>query len=351
MSQKINLANVAQLANFDEVIDVRSEAEFAEDHVPAACNLPVLNNAERHEVGCLHKQVSPFAAKRRGAALVAANIARHLDTALADRPREWRPLVYCWRGGKRSGAMRQVLREVGWDAHALDGGYKAYRRHVVAELAQQPERFRFQIVCGETGSGKSRLLAALRAAGAQVLDLEDLARHRGSVLGDLPNQVQPSQKMFESLLWRALGEFDPTRAVFVESESKKIGRIQVPEALITRMWQSPCVRLAIPLEQRVRLLLQDYQHFLTDPIALGRQLDCLLRLHGQTTIERWKGQAIAGDFPPMVAELLQKHYDPSYLRSIDRHFPAYRDSPPQACDPLDPVALADLARRVAAAAG
>src|SRR5262249_26159773 len=149
----------------------------------------------------------------------------HLDATFGERPRAWRPLVYCWRGGTRSGALVHVLQQIGWKARQLGGGYKAYRRSVIAELEESPGRFEWHVVCGLTGSGKSRLLRALARCGAQVLDLEMLAAHRGSVLGDLPGEPQPPQKMFESLLWNELRQFDPMQPVFVEAESKRIGNL------------------------------------------------------------------------------------------------------------------------------
>jgi rhodanese-related sulfurtransferase len=200
---------------------VRSPAEYAEDHIPGAISAPVLDDAERAEVGTLYKQVSAFDAKKLGAALLAKNVARHVDSLFRDKDKSWRPLVYCWRGGKRSGAMAHILREIGWRAETIEGGYKAYRRWVVGELETIPEKFAFRVVHGPTGSGKSRLLGALQGAGAQVLDLEALAAHRGSVLGNLPDRPQPSQKMFESLLIDALSALKPSAPVFVEGESKK----------------------------------------------------------------------------------------------------------------------------------
>jgi len=314
-------ATVIQLPHFDTSIDVRTPSEFALDHIPGACNLPVLSDDERARVGTLYKQVSPFTARKLGAALVSANIARHLDGALRDQPRTWRPLVYCWRGGKRSAALTHVMREIGWDARALEGGYKAFRRAVVGALPGLAERLRYRVVCGMTGSGKTRLLQTLQAAGAQVLDLETLAAHRGSVLGNLPDAPQPTQKMFESLLWDRLQRLDPQRCVFVESESKKIGALQVPQALLDCMWSSPCVLLSTARPLRVKLLQREYAHFLADPRALGRQLDCLAQLHGHAVIERWKVQAQAGNWDVLVDDLLVRHYDPAYTRSIGTHYP------------------------------
>ena len=229
--------SVAELADYPDRIDVRSPSEFADDHIPGAVSLPVLDDRERAEVGTLHAQASAFAAKRRGAALVTRNIARILETYCANQPREWKPVVYCWRGGKRSGALAHILSEIGWRAVQLDGGYRAYRRHVITLLEQVPSRFRFYVICGLTGTGKSRLLQALADAGAQVLDLEGLARHRGSLLGDLPGDPQPSQRRFDSELLAQLQCLDPQRPVFVESESRKIGTVQLPDALLAAMQQ------------------------------------------------------------------------------------------------------------------
>ncbi len=311
----------ASLKECDAILDTRSPAEFAEDHIPGAISCPVLDNEERERVGTLYKQVSPFEAKKLGAALVAKNVARHIESMFLEKPKTWKPLVYCWRGGKRSGAMTHIMREIGWDAMALEGGYKAYRRYVVESLSTLPTRFVFRVIHGVTGSGKSRLLRSLHAAGAQVLDLEDLAAHRGSVLGTLPERPQPSQKMFESLLLKSLVAFDSTREIYIEGESKKIGQLQVPEALIERMRSSECLLLQVGLETRIALLLDEYRHFFADPAALGIQLDCLIGLHGRDKIGQWKALAAAGEWPALVARLLEEHYDPAYRRSAARNFP------------------------------
>jgi tRNA 2-selenouridine synthase len=340
----------AQIDLFDELIDVRSPAEFAEDHLPGAHSHPVLDDAERAEIGTLYKQVSPFESKRRGAALVARNIARHLETSFAGKDRSWRPLVYCWRGGKRSDAMVHVLREVGWQAAQLEGGYKAYRRLVVESLQTLPGGFRFLVLCGETGSAKSRLLEALAREGAQVLDLEGFARHRGSVLGNLPGAPQPSQKMFDTLVWDALRRLDPARPVFVEAESKKIGQLQVPDGLILRMRAADCIRIDAPAAERVRFLIDEYRHFLLDPVALRAQLDCLASLHGKDTIAAWKSCIDRGSWPELVADLLANHYDPAYRRSTHRNFPRLADARVLQLTSLTPEAIESAARDLAAEA-
>jgi tRNA 2-selenouridine synthase len=342
-------ATVADLTAFDEIIDVRSPGEFAEDHIPGAINLPVLNDAERARVGTLYKQVSSFEAKKIGAALVSRNIAQHLDTWFADKPKSYRPLVYCWRGGSRSGSMTHILQKIGFPAMQLEGGYKAYRRHVVAELASLPSRLTYRVVCGPTGSGKSRLLQALASQGAQMLDLEMLAAHRGSLLGALPDQAQPPQKSFESAIWSALSGFDPARPVFVESESKKIGALRVPEALITAMHASRCVRLEVPLAARVQLLREEYPHFLRDPETLNNQLAHLARLRGTDTVAAWQALASQQAWDQLVATLLEQHYDPAYLKSLSSNYASAPDTQTFRAEDVSVGGLQQLARDILAA--
>ncbi len=331
---------------YDTLIDCRSPAEYAEDHIPGALSAPVLDDGERAAVGTMYKQLSPFEAKKLGAALVAKNVGRHVQALFAGRPPGWRPLVYCWRGGKRSGAMAHILREIGWDAQTLEGGYRSYRRWVVAQLESIPETLGFRVVHGPTGSGKSRLLGALREAGAQVLDLEALAAHRGSVLGNLPDRPQPSQKWFESQLLAALRALNRRSPVYVEGESKKIGQLQVPEALIARMRASPCVRLEAPLEVRVTLLLDEYRHFLADRRSLEAQLDCLVALHGREKIAAWKALAAQGAWREFVARLLGEHYDPAYRRSSLKNFIHLPDAERVCIESAEETAFARATQRI-----
>jgi tRNA 2-selenouridine synthase len=342
-------ATVAHLPQFDELLDVRTPLEFAEDHIPGASNLPVLSNDQRAQVGTLYKQVSPFSARKLGAALVSANIARHLEGPLRDKPRGWRPLVYCWRGGQRSKALTHVLREIGWDARQLEGGYKAFRRAVIADTPGLAQRLDLRVICGMTGSGKSRLLRALERVGAQVLDLEGLAAHKGSVLGALPDAPQPSQKMFESRLWQRLQQLDPGRPVYVESESKRIGAVQVPQGVLDHMWASPCTVLHTAMAARVELLKQEYAHFLRNPDALGQQLDRLVALHGHVVIERWKTQAHAGEWDRLVEDLLVRHYDPTYGRSIGGHYTRLSEAESLHLDSAEHDAFLDAARALTGA--
>jgi tRNA 2-selenouridine synthase len=313
---------LVRLQDFDTIIDARTEAEFALDHLPDAINCPVLDNEQRIVVGTLYKQTGAFEAKKLGAVLVAKNIAHHIETLWQDKPRDWTPLVYCWRGGNRSGSMAHILAKIGWPVVQLDGGYKAFRNRVNADLEQAP-LLDFRVICGTTGSGKTRLLDTLESIGAQVLDLEQLAAHRGSVLGNLPCQPQPSQKGFETSIWNRLRRFDPSRPVFVESESKKVGALRVPAALMETMRASPCVALQVAREERVRLLIEDYQHFACNAPALNTQLAYLTDLHGKARIAKWQEMATAGQMPELVDELLVEHYDPAYTRSTHRNFTQY----------------------------
>lgn len=340
------VATVAQLAEFDALIDARAPAEFAEDHLPDAVSMPVLDDDERARVGTLYKQVSVFEAKKLGAALVSRNIARHIEQHLLDKPKNWRPLVYCWRGGQRSGAFTHILREIGWDAHRVHGGYKSWRHHVIEQLALLPPRFRFRVVTGATGSGKSRLLEALAAQGAQVLHLEEIASHKGSVLGNLPGLPQPAQKGFESRLLEAFSKFDPARTVFVEAESRKIGRLQVPDALLQAIRAAPGLRLDAPLAARVEFLLGDYDYAVADPAWLVERLGHLKGLQSTETLERWASMIAAGDFPALVEELLTMHYDPLYQRSQTSNYDSFDAATRYAAERLDPATLHRLAAEI-----
>jgi tRNA 2-selenouridine synthase len=334
---------LAGLEGFDAVIDARSESEYAEDHLPGALNWPSLNDEERKLVGTIYKQVSPFEAQKRGAALVAANIARHIERDVIDKPRGWRPLAYCWRGGKRSGSLALVLGQIGFKVSVVEGGYKAFRTAVLAALPDLAARLQYRVVCGPTGSGKTRLLHALHDAGAQVLDLEALASHRSSVLGMIPGQAQPTQKRFDTLVWDGLRRFDPARPVFVESESRKVGNLAVPDALIERMRASPCLRIELPDDERVSLLLEDYDYFVHDQESFCERLGALTQLRGKALVQAWQEQVAAGRIEDVVRELLVKHYDPGYAASIARNFVRYAEA--EAIVPRDrsAAAMADLA--------
>ena len=311
---------VKDIAGFDVVIDARSPAEFALDHIPGAINCPVLDDEERIVVGTLYKQQGAFEARRVGGAMVAANLARHLQATMADKPIKWRPLVYCWRGGLRSGSMVTWLRLVGWDAQQLAGGYKSFRHHVIEQIDSLVPRLDLRVLCGATGSAKTRVLQALGARGEQVLDLEDLARHKGSLLGNLPGVPQPSQKHFETRIAAVLEALDLSRPLYVEGESARIGRLSVPIPLVGHMRAAACIEIAATPEARLDYLLRDYAYLGDDRDALAGKMGVLKEMQGKETVARWQQWAHEADLPRLFAELMSLHYDPHYENSQARHF-------------------------------
>jgi tRNA 2-selenouridine synthase len=313
-----------RLDDFDTVIDARSEDEYFDDHLPGAVNWPTLNNKERILIGTTYKQVNAFEAKKRGAALAARNISAHIEREVIDKAKDWKPLAYCWRGGKRSGSLSLILSEIGFRVTLVEGGYKAFRAAMLLDIPRLATQFDWRVICGTTGSGKTRLLHALATAGAQVLDLEALANHRSSVLGAIPGVPQPTQKRFDSLVWDALRRLDPKQPVFVESESKKVGNVAIPTALMDAMRAAPCLNLVLPDTERVALLMEDYDFFVKDTPAFCERLDALLQIRGKQVVDQWKSQVRSGDIEPVVQELLTLHYDPVYLQSMQRNFAQFK---------------------------
>jgi tRNA 2-selenouridine synthase len=343
---KKSTATVADLGGFDTVIDARSPSEYVEDRIPGSLSCPVLDDDQRALVGTIYKQRSSFEAKRVGASLVAENIARHLREQFADKPKDWRPLVYCWRGGQRSGAFVTWLRMVGWDACQLEGGYKNWRRHVIAELDRLPPTLDLRIISGPTGSAKTRVLETLSQLGEQVLDLEDLAAHKGSVLGALPDRAQPTQKLFETRLYGALAAFDSVRPVYVEAESRKIGRIHVPEAMICAMRAAACVAIDATREARLEFLVRDYAYLGDDVALLQSRIDCLRGLQSNETLERWKTLAADHALPELFAEFIDLHYDPLYRRSQNHNYVNFAGARTVETDDLSPAGIAAVARQI-----
>ena len=341
---------LTRLASFDAIIDARTEDEHALDHVPGALNWPTLNNQERIDIGTMYKQVNAFEAKKRGAALAARNIAAHIERHVIELPRDWKPLVYCWRGGNRSGALATILGSIGFQVTLIEGGYKAWRAELVKDLDALPSALNYRVVCGPTGSGKTRLLHALRNQGAQVLDLEALACHRSSVLGHVPGQAQPSQKRFDSLIWSSLRVMDPARVAYVECESKKVGNLRVPDALINAMRASPCIDVRLPDEARVALLLEDYAYFVDDSQHFIQRLHALTDIRGKAVVERWSQAVLDGQTPAVVHELLRDHYDPVYRQSIDRNFVQYPQAQVFESQAHSPAAFEQMAQAILTAA-
>lgn len=339
------ITDVGALSGFDDIVDVRSPAEFAEDRVPGAINLWVLDNDERARVGTIYVQQSRFLARRVGAALVARNIARHLEEALSDKPGSWAPLVYCWRGGQRSNAMATVLEQVGWRPSLLVGGYKTYRRRVSAALYDAEPDFQVILLDGYTGVAKTEVLHRLDALGIQTLDLEGLAAHRGSLFGLVAGTAQPHQKGFESALLARLDSLDRGRPIVVEAESSKVGELNLPPSLWKAMLAAPRIELAAPREARARYLTRAYGDIIADPAALETTLVKLPIHHGRERLDDWRTLARAEDFVGLAAGLIEHHYDPAYERSRRRETRPCLET--IAVDDLDATSLDLAAARIA----
>ena len=323
--------SAAARAGFDAVIDVRSPAEFAQDHIPGAINLPVLDDVERAEVGTLYLQQSKFLARRLGAAKVARNIAAHLDGALKDREGGFRPLVHCWRGGQRSGAMVAVMDQIGWPVTVLDGGYMTWRRQVQTRLYGDGADWRVVLLDGGTGTGKTALLGRLAERGVQVLDLEGLADHRGSLFGST-GRPQPPQKLFESRLFERLDAFDPARPIVVEAESSRVGARTVPPGLWAAMGRASVIELDAPVQARAAWSARVYADIASDVAALETALGRLPPHHAKATVAEWKAMAREGRTHALATALIGEHYDPAYRRMSTR-----RDRPV-----LDRIAMAEV---------
>ena len=338
----LTLSSLSDLAalRFDDIIDVRAPSEFAEDHLPGAINLPVLDDEERARVGTVYKQVAPFAARKIGAALVARNAARHLEGVLADRPGGWRPLLYCWRGGQRSGSFATILSQIGWRVETVAGGYKAWRGLVLRQLEAAPGRI--IVLDGNTGTAKTELLHLLAARGVQVIDLEGLANHRGSLFG--ARGAQPSQRMFEGRLAHVLAGLDPSRPVVIEAESAMVGECRLPAALWKAMCAAPRIELEAPRGERALYLARAYADVTADAVRLAATIGCLRPYHAAERIDGWQAMAANGDFAALAEELVAAHYDPRYLKHRARN-----DVPRRvlALETLGPEGLAAAADRLA----
>ncbi|MGC6530799.1 MAG: tRNA 2-selenouridine(34) synthase MnmH [Candidatus Puniceispirillaceae bacterium] len=320
-------------ARIDMIIDVRAPSEFADDHIGGAINLPVLSDEERIHIGTLYKQQSPFVARRIGAALVSANIARHIQTHLADKPENWRPLIHCWRGGQRSRAFAHICGEVGWASFLLQGGYKTYRKSVLDSLQDLPKNLEICILSGPTGTGKTKILQALSVHGATIIDLEGLACHRGSLLGQMPDQDQPPQRLFESRLYEAMRQAQRTtdtnplskqkighNFVFVEAESSRIGNLSLPKDLWHAMSQAPKIEIKADDATRIALLKGDYAHLMDrGNDKLSHLVEGMHTRHGYEVTQSWQRLLNNGDFDQFISAILHDHYDPAYQRASQKH--------------------------------
>lgn len=332
-------------SEYDLIIDARSPREYAQDHIPGALNWPVVFDEEYAEVGTLHR-TDRMGAYQLGVRYALANMSKRIEQDLKSYRFDSKILVYCFRGGKRSKLWLNALDIIGYRVEVLKGGWKAYRHTVNEALAAQPARFRYNVLSGSTGCGKTRLLYALQEAGAQVLDLEAVAVHRGSIIGAVPGQSQPTQKMFDSLLVQKMTSFDPAQPVWVEAESKKIGNVQLPDALLATMRKGTIIRVDTDMSQRVMLWREDYRHFEEDPAGLLARLQHLVPLVGKKEFDAWQSLAAQGEIPLLFETLMRNHYDPAYNRSILRNYPDIDKAPMITLPDLSPAGLLPVATQL-----
>jgi tRNA 2-selenouridine synthase len=338
---------VQEFSSYSLVIDARSPHEYEEDHIPGAVNLPVVDDAEYAEVGTRHK-TDKHAAYLIGVEYSLKNIASHIKPLISKYTPQDRFLVYCFRGGKRSRLWADNLRTIGFEVDVLAGGWKNYRRWVRAGLESLPRALTYRVLCGPTGCGKTRVLHELQRQGHQVLELEGLASHRGSLLGALPGQPQPTQKLFDTMLLDTLRRFDPRQPVWLEAESKKIGNLQLPDALFEAMHVSPVVNIVAPMAERVTLWREDYPHFAADPVSMVRTLEPLKPLVGKEVLAEWMGFAVAGRVDELFESVMTKHYDPCYSRSTRRSYGPKVEETTVELQSLTRPALAEAVRMLAA---
>lgn len=335
---------VLDFSAYDLIIDARSPREFTDDHIPSAINLPVVNDDEYAEVGTQHR-TDPHRAYVIGVTYSLANIAQHVAKLIQQLPKDAHVLVYCFRGGKRSKLWADALNTIGFRVDVLRGGWKNYRRWVLTSLETLPKAFTYRVLAGSTGTGKTRLLKAIQHQGAQVLDLEDLAEHRGSVLGGLPGVTQPSQKLFDSRLLAKLREYDPARPVWLEAESKKIGRVQLPAALFDAMHQTRPILVTASMPERVRLWREDYPHWAQNPTELVRLMSPMKDIISGAELSLWQQLADEMSVDALFEKVMTNHYDPCYARSLRNSYKAGN-----ACEvtleSLDPAVLMGVAKRL-----
>lgn len=308
--------------SYSEIIDVRSPREFAEDRIPSSINLPVLNDSDRTGLGTIYKQISPLTVRKIKAALVSKNISQHLIEYFATKDKNYRPLVYCGRGGQRSSSMALALAQIGWRVTLLEGGYKTYRADVRKHLEHLPDRFTYQVLCGLTGSAKKRILHQMRQRGAQVLDLAALANHSDSLLGEEWQgevSLQPSQKYFESLLIEQLQKFNPHQPVWVESLSQKIGKVYLPQSLWEKMKQASCVEIQIPIAA-IDFVLEEYSHLINDADVLKWKLEKLKSRCGWDKLCQWHQLIDAQEWELFMQDMLQFHHDYIYRQSRKHYY-------------------------------
>src|SRR5210317_348207 len=319
MSMTINLEQALSLRDRGAVlIDARSPAEFAEATIPGAINIPILDDTERAEVGRLYKQIGKTEARRRGVALVSPKIPAMVEQTAGLQANTALPaVVFCWRGGMRSLALTQFLELAGVPARQLSRGHKGFRRHVL-DFLENGQWGRLIVFRGLTGVGKTHYLHRLVEAGFPIIDLEGLANHRGSAFGNLGLPPQPTQKMFEALIWDVLRKIPQEAFVLAEGESRHIGRVALPVQLFNSLQIETSIWLKADLSTRVRNILSDYPAIDSLKTDFTVPIKALKERLGNKTVSRYLELLDAGKWSELVRDLMENYYDPLYQHTLPK---------------------------------
>jgi tRNA 2-selenouridine synthase len=297
----------------DEVfLDVRTPAEYERGHIPGALNLPLFSNEERAEVGTLYKQVNPEVAFLKGLEFAGARMRWYVEEALRLAPAK-KVRLHCWRGGQRSGSLTWLLRQAGFEVLTLEGGYKAYRQFILEKMASPWHQL--IILGGYTGSDKTGILQAIQSAGEYVVDLEALAHHKGSSFGALGEHPQPTIEQFENDLFEALRKIPDGARLWLEDESRSIGKVYLPDGFWQLKCQTPIIKIEVPLRRRVQQLVEGYAAYPKTDLV-----DAFTRLQKKLGGQHLKAavEALDADDYARAAEIALVYYDKAYQHSIDR---------------------------------
>ncbi len=293
------------------IVDVRTPAEFETGHIPGAVNIPIFTNDERAKVGTKYKRASKESAVLLGLELVGPKLAKFVRMAKKIAP-ERELLIHCWRGGMRSGSMAWLFETAGFKPHLLEGGYKAYRAYLREQFQRKAD---LVVLGGMTGSGKTAVLHAMQKQNAQVLDLEGIAHHKGSVFGALGQQNQPTNENFDNLLGKAWLEFDFSRPIWLEDESKAIGSVWINDILYNRIRSTTVIDMDIPKQERVKRLVKEYACF--DKEVLQQLVEKIQkRLGGQNVKDAFR--ALENDDYAAVADITLNYYDKAYRFGLEK---------------------------------
>lgn len=313
MNNRLDVAEFLRESHTRILLDVRSPGEYGQGHIPGAISFPLFSDAERALVGTCYKQQGKEQALELGLELVGPKMAGFIKQARKLAP-ERRLAVHCWRGGQRSASMAWLFRQAGFEVATLEGGYKNYRRFVLEGFQDVP--LDLLVVGGRTGSGKTKILKELALLGEQIIDLECIAHHKGSSFGSIGEAAQPTVEQFENDLFHALCALDPSRRVWIENESRSIGRVYIPAAFWEKMRHSPLLNVHIPEDVRIENLLQDY--VLTDKSELEA---AFLRIDRKLGGQHLKAalEALQADDFATAARIALHYYDKTYQHGLENN--------------------------------